>query len=154
MPSKIELDDYLSRSKDVKRPDLDPRLNHLHRVTNRAQQWPQVMALAFDHRSQCEALVKEVGQPLSRIAELKEIIGQAVLSVAKDFPGRTGVLIDGRFGQSVLEHVTGRGLWIGRPVELPGSRPLRFEAGPERRPGNARLAGGAHREMPGLLSPE
>jgi 5-dehydro-2-deoxygluconokinase len=53
-----------------------------------------------------------------------------VLSVAQDFPGRSGVLVDGRFGQSVLEHITGRGLWIGRPVELPGSRPLRFEAGP------------------------
>ena len=130
MPSKIELDDYLSRAKDVKRPDLDPRLNHLHRVTNRAQQWPQVMALAFDHRSQCEALVKEVGQPASRIGELKGIIAEAVLAVAKDFPGRAGVLVDGRFGQSVLEHVTGRGLWIGRPVELPGSRPLRFEVGP------------------------
>ncbi|WP_395015906.1 5-dehydro-2-deoxygluconokinase [Dongia sp.] len=130
MPSKIELDDYLSRAKDVKRPDLDPRLNHLHRVTNRATQWPQVMALAFDHRSQCEALVKEVGQPLSKIGELKEIIGQAVLSVAKDFPGRAGVLCDGRFGQAVLEHLTGRGLWIARPVELPGSRPLRFETGP------------------------
>jgi len=130
MPSKIELDDYLARAEDVKRPDLDPRLNHLHRVTNRATQWPQVMALAFDHRSQCEALVKEVGQPLSKIGELKEIIGQAVLSVAKDFPGRAGVLCDGRFGQSVLEHITGKGLWIGRPVELPGSRPLRFEAGP------------------------
>jgi len=130
MPSKIELDDYLSRAKDVKRPDLDTRLNHLHRVTNRMKEWPQVMALAFDHRSQCEALVKEVNQPVSRIAELKEIIAKAVLSVAEDFPGRTGVLIDGRFGQSVLEHITGRGLWIARPVELPGSRPLRFETGP------------------------
>jgi 5-dehydro-2-deoxygluconokinase len=129
MPSKVELDDYLGRAKDVKRPDLDPRLNHLHRVTNRARHWPQVMALAFDHRSQCEALVKEVGQPGSKIGELKEIIGKAVLSVAQDFPGRAGVLIDGRFGQSVLEHITGRGLWVARPVELPGSRPLRFEAG-------------------------
>jgi 5-dehydro-2-deoxygluconokinase len=130
MPSKIELDDYLARAKDVKRPDLDTRLNHLHRVTNRMKQWPEVMALAFDHRSQCEALVKEVGQPLSRVTELKEIIAEAVLAVAKEFPGRTGLLVDGRFGQSVLEHVTGQGLWIGRPVELPGSRPLRFEAGP------------------------
>ncbi|HVO01984.1 MAG TPA: 5-dehydro-2-deoxygluconokinase [Candidatus Cybelea sp.] len=130
MPSRIELDDYLTRAKDVPRPDLDARLNHLHRVTNRAVQWPQVMALAFDHRSQCEALVKEVDQPLSRIGELKEIIAKAVVSVAKDFPGRAGVLVDGRFGQSVLEHVTGKGLWIARPVELPGSRPLRFEAGP------------------------
>jgi 5-dehydro-2-deoxygluconokinase len=130
MPSKIELDDYLSRAANVKRPDLDPRLNHLHRVTNRASQWPQVMALAFDHRSQCEALVKEVGQPLEKISELKAIIAEAVLSVAKDFPGRAGVLCDGRFGQSVLEHMTGKGLWIARPVELPGSRPLRFETGP------------------------
>jgi 5-dehydro-2-deoxygluconokinase len=130
MPSRIELDDYLARAHDVPRPDLDARLNHLHRVTNRARQWPQVMALAFDHRSQCEALVQEIGQPVSRIAELKEVIAKAVLSVAHDFPGRAGVLVDGRFGQSVLEHVTGRGLWIARPVELPGSRPLRFEAGP------------------------
>ncbi len=36
MPSKIELDDYLSRAANVPRPDLDPRLNHLHRVTTRA----------------------------------------------------------------------------------------------------------------------
>jgi 5-dehydro-2-deoxygluconokinase len=130
MPSKFELDDYLTRAASVPRPDLDPRLNHLHRVTNRALHWPQVMALAFDHRSQFEALVKELGQPASRIGEIKEIIAEAVLSVAQDFPGRAGVLVDGRFGQSVLEHITGRGLWIGRPVELPGSRPLRFEAGP------------------------
>jgi 5-dehydro-2-deoxygluconokinase len=130
MPSRVELDDYLSRAKDVIRPDLDPRLNHLHRVTNRAKQWPEVMALAFDHRSQCETLVREVNQPVTRIAELKAIIAEAVLAVAKDFPGRSGLLVDGRFGQSVLEHVSGRGLWIARPVELPGSRPLRFETGP------------------------
>ena len=39
------------------------------------------------------------------------------------------ILLDGRFGQDALDEATGKGLWIGRPVELPGSRPLRFEGG-------------------------
>jgi 5-dehydro-2-deoxygluconokinase len=41
--------------------------------------------------------------------------------------GRAGVLIDGRFGLDALAAATGRGLWIGRPVEQPGSRPLAFD---------------------------
>src|SRR5207253_2879361 len=40
-----------------------------------------------------------------------------------------GVILDGRFGEAVLPSVTGRGCWVARPVELPGSRPLGFEAG-------------------------
>ena len=47
-----------------------------------------------------------------------------------DGRGDGGILLDGRFGQDALDHATGKGLWIGRPVELPGSRPLRFEGGP------------------------
>lgn len=43
--------------------------------------------------------------------------------------GRMGVLIDGRhhLGEAALHDATGRGWWIGRPIELPGSRPLRFD---------------------------
>jgi 5-dehydro-2-deoxygluconokinase len=37
------------------------------------------------------------------------------------------VLIDGRFGLDALADATGTGLWIGRPVEQPGSRPLAFD---------------------------
>jgi len=40
-----------------------------------------------------------------------------------------GVLIDGKYGADSLARVTGSGAWIARPVELPGSRPLEFEAG-------------------------
>jgi 5-dehydro-2-deoxygluconokinase len=39
------------------------------------------------------------------------------------------VILDGRFGEDVLPGVTGKGWWVARPVELPGSRPLQFEAG-------------------------
>jgi 5-dehydro-2-deoxygluconokinase len=37
------------------------------------------------------------------------------------------VLIDGRYGSDALCAATGRGWWVGRPVEQPGSRPLAFD---------------------------
>jgi 5-dehydro-2-deoxygluconokinase len=37
------------------------------------------------------------------------------------------VLIDGRLGEAALHDATGRGWWVGRPIERPGSRPLRFD---------------------------
>ncbi|HSW26512.1 MAG TPA: DUF2090 domain-containing protein, partial [Burkholderiaceae bacterium] len=40
-----------------------------------------------------------------------------------------GVIVDGRFGAALLPRLTGQGGWIARPVEVPGSRPLAFEAG-------------------------
>ena len=45
-------------------------------------------------------------------------------------PGNsTGLLCDDRYGQDALNEATGRGWWIGRPVELPGSNPLQFDRG-------------------------
>ena len=38
------------------------------------------------------------------------------------------MLIDGgNYGAEALASATGRSWWVGRPVELPGSRPLRFD---------------------------
>jgi 5-dehydro-2-deoxygluconokinase len=37
------------------------------------------------------------------------------------------VLLDGTYGREALFAADREGLWIGRPVEQPGSRPLRFE---------------------------
>jgi 5-dehydro-2-deoxygluconokinase len=38
-----------------------------------------------------------------------------------------GILCDNRIGRSALQRASGTGLWIGRPAELPGSRPLKLE---------------------------
>ncbi len=38
-----------------------------------------------------------------------------------------GILCDGRLGRDALYQAAGTGLWIGRPVEWPGSRPLTLE---------------------------
>ena len=52
-----------------------------------------------------------------------------------DQPGY-GILCDDRLGREALHAAAGSGLWIGRPVELPGSRPLALEIGPDYRHGS------------------
>jgi 5-dehydro-2-deoxygluconokinase len=131
MPTKVELDDYLARADQVLRPDLDERLNYLHRVTARHRRWDEVCALAFDHRRQLEDMARECGADMGRIPQIKALIARASREAVREagIEGRAGVLVDGRFGQSVLERLTGMGVWIGRPVELPGAWPLEFELG-------------------------
>jgi 5-dehydro-2-deoxygluconokinase len=41
------------------------------------------------------------------------------------------VLLDGRFGFDALAQAADRPYWIGRPIELPKSRPLEFESSPD-----------------------
>lgn len=48
------------------------------------------------------------------------------MNVQNGQPG-FGILCDNRIGRSALHRATGSGLWIGRPTELPGSRPIAFE---------------------------
>jgi 5-dehydro-2-deoxygluconokinase len=131
MPTKAELDEFLSR-KDMRRDiHADARIQHLHRVTTRRGSHPEVLALAFDHRRQFEELSLRTGAPAARIAAFKQLIGRAVLEISEE-EGSIGAIVDDRYGRAVLDQLTGRGMWIGRPIERPGSRPLAFDdpAGP------------------------
>ncbi|MBZ9559393.1 MULTISPECIES: 5-dehydro-2-deoxygluconokinase [unclassified Modicisalibacter] len=131
MPTEEELFDYLSRRETLERPDRDARLNHLHRVTTRVPiEWPQVCGLAFDHRRQLTDMAREVKADPARLSLLKQLLVKA----AEEGARRTGlatpaILVDDIFGQDALNDATGKQWWIGRPVELPGSRPLRFQHG-------------------------
>lgn len=131
MPTKEELDNYLSRADSVPRPDLDDHLNHLHRVTTRDKEWPELNIMAFDHRQQLTNLALELGVDTAVIPELKKLILKAGELVAKEanLEGKVGCFVDSTFGQEVLNDVTGRGWWVARPIELPGSRPLFLEHG-------------------------
>ncbi|KHN54720.1 bifunctional 5-dehydro-2-deoxygluconokinase/5-dehydro-2-deoxyphosphogluconate aldolase [Pectobacterium fontis] len=131
MPSKIELDNYLARAASVPRPDLDDELNHLHRVTTRRKAWHELCVIAFDHRSQLEDMALNCGTEISRIPALKKLILRASYDAAQQagLEGKAGLLCDGTFGQDALNDITGKGWWIGRPIELPGSRPLIMERG-------------------------
>jgi 5-dehydro-2-deoxygluconokinase len=130
MPSRVELDDFLARSVDITRPDLDARLEHIHHATTvRQRQHGELYVLAFDHRRQLEQLADESGAPRASIASFKDLIAAAAERVGAQIraPERVGVIVDARHGSAVLDRLSRTNLWIGRPIEAPGSRPLAFD---------------------------
>lgn len=135
MPTPAELDylrDALARDPEsMRRPDLDAKLARLHRVSVPRPVHEEVLGFAFDHRNQFFELAQQTGASLARISALKQLFVEAVAQTeqALSLQGRIGVLIDDRYGQDALNAATGRGWWIGRPVELPGSSPLVFQHG-------------------------
>jgi 5-dehydro-2-deoxygluconokinase len=129
MPTKAELEEFLSRSEPPVRPDQDERIASLHRATTLAHDAGDLCILAFDHRRQLEQMAAMVGAAYDRIAEFKDLVAQAALAVAGQQAGglRLGAIVDDRYGRSALARLNRACCWIGRPVELPGSRPLEFE---------------------------
>ncbi|MBN9011169.1 MAG: DUF2090 domain-containing protein, partial [Rhizobiales bacterium] len=83
-------------------------------------------ALAIDHRAQLEALADRLGVPRTKINGLKTLAVKAAAETAKGSPGY-GMLLDEVYGREALFAAARLPFWIGRPVEQPGSRPLRFE---------------------------
>ncbi|SNS95886.1 bifunctional 5-dehydro-2-deoxygluconokinase/5-dehydro-2-deoxyphosphogluconate aldolase [Antarctobacter heliothermus] len=122
-PSWAELEFFLKRG--VKTPALrkDAELEQIHWATNRKGNWPVMRVFAFDHRSQLERLE---GATPAKIGAFKSLCLDACTQVADGRAGY-GLLVDGRLGRDALYRAAGTGLWIGRPVEWPGSRPLTLE---------------------------
>lgn len=130
IPGKAELDHYLAHGTGVRQPDSDPVLRQMHRIAMRKRSWNQVCILAFDHRRQLEEAAKSRGISLPSLKRLKELVFEGARSAANTTGIREpGIIVDGNYGDSVLTAATGTGWFIGRPVELSGSRPLAFESG-------------------------
>jgi 5-dehydro-2-deoxygluconokinase len=130
IPSWIELSHFLEHGSPERALRKDRTLEQLHWSTNRERHFPQVLAFAFDHRSQLEAIADEAGVSRPHIAHFKSLCWLAVERQRQD-RSDLGILLDGRYGGATLPRATGQGIWIGRPIELPGSRPLRFDDGPD-----------------------
>ena len=144
MPSWKELNAFLGRTSTVRELRKDVELEHVHRATTRKPTPAALAVLAFDHRSQLQELAQRCSADQSRISRFKELVAQAAGegyereptaqlaggSGRQPFP-TAGVIVDARFGTSALHSLTGTGLWLARPIELPGSRPLVFEEGPD-----------------------
>ena len=131
MPTRVELDYFIANAERIPRPDQDATLTRLHRVTAPRTPRDEVLAFAFDHRNQFFDLAQQTGAEEARIPRLKALFVEAVAAVesARGLQGRIGMLCDDRYGQDALNAATGRGWWIGRPVELPGSNPVAFDRG-------------------------
>ncbi|HEU0200722.1 MAG TPA: 5-dehydro-2-deoxygluconokinase [Burkholderiaceae bacterium] len=154
IPTALELEHYLSHGSAYRRLREDPQLNRLHRVTTRAPAPAWIAALAFDHRAQFEALALETarnGTPVfgdaeaaridrrsassraafDRIAHFKRLIAAAAQmpldSSAHDEHAAVarGLIVDDRYAADLMPALDAD--WIARPVEEPGSRPLRFD---------------------------
>jgi 5-dehydro-2-deoxygluconokinase len=129
MPSNIELENFLGRSDLPFRLREDELLEHLHWATTaRYGQYDELSVLAIDHRSQFDELADELGCPPARVTGFKRLAFQSLDQVAKGDP-RFGMLVDDRFGFDILAELSDRPYWIGRPIEIPRSRPLEFERG-------------------------
>lgn len=130
IPTIPELNYYIANRDTIDRPDLDEELNYLHRVTTRQpKSSSELCILAFDHRKQFLEMVEQVNASEKQIAPLKRLIFEASKMASQKISGQIGILCDDTFGQDVLNDATGSGLWIGRPVEVPGSRPIELEGG-------------------------
>lgn len=127
-PTWTELQHFLAKGSRHHALRHDAALNHLHWATTRRGDWPQLLAFAIDHRIQLEQLAERAGAPPERIAAFKRLAVAAAAKVAAGRPG-FGMLLDGTYGREALFEALGHGFWIGRPVEVPTSRPLAFECG-------------------------
>ena len=124
-PSWDELQFFFERG--ITRPDLrnDAELEQVHWATTRTGDWSALRSFAFDHRSQLEEMD---GYTPEKGAAFKELCLEAALQVQAG-QGGYGILCDDRIGRAALHRASGTGLWIGRPAELPGARPVAFEPG-------------------------
>lgn len=127
IPTEAELDFFLKNGSKEHALRKDEALNHIHWATTRRGEIPLLMALAIDHRSQLVSVADELNVPHAKINEFKRLAVAAAARVAQGRKGY-GMLIDERFGREAFFDAARKNFsWIGRPVELPGSRPLRYE---------------------------
>lgn len=127
IPTFEELQFFLKNGSTERALRKDEAINHVHWATTRRHEIPSMMALACDHRIQLEDIAARTGADAQRIRDFKVLAVKAAAKVADGRDGY-GMLIDEKFGrEAMFEFARHPFSWMGRPVELPGSRPLRFE---------------------------
>ncbi len=126
-PTFAELQYFLKNGSPHRALRKDEAINHIHWATTRRRDIPSLMALACDHRAQLEEVAQKVSADPARIRDFKVLAVRAAARVAAGRPGY-GMLLDEKHGrEAMFEFARHPFSWLGRPVELPGSRPLRFE---------------------------
>ena len=126
IPTWEELQFFLKHGSPHKALRKDEAINHVHWATTRRPQPDQLLAFAIDHRMQLEKMADEAGAPRGRLNDFKRLAISAIARVANGKPG-FGTLLDDIYGREAMFDAAKLGLWVGRPLEQPGSRPLRFE---------------------------
>jgi 5-dehydro-2-deoxygluconokinase len=126
IPTWAELQFFLNHGSKHRALRRDEAINHVHWATTRRPQSKRLLALAIDHRKQLEEMADKLDVPRRRIADFKRLAVKATADVAKGEPG-FGMLLDDTYGREAMFDAAKHNFWIARPLEAPGSRPLRFE---------------------------
>ena len=71
-------------------------------------------------------MADKLGASRDRISPFKQLAIKAIAEVSCGKPG-FGTLLDDTYGRAAMFDAAKLGLWVARPLEQPGSRPLRFE---------------------------
>ncbi len=121
-----ELQFFLKNGSSQRALRKDEKINHLHWALTRRPQPDQILSFAIDHRKQLEDMADRLGASREKIAPFKRLAMKAIGKVSGGKPG-FGTLLDDTYGRDAMFDAAKLGLWIGRPLEQPGSRPLRFE---------------------------
>jgi 5-dehydro-2-deoxygluconokinase len=122
----IELQHFLNHGSPHHALRMDEKLNHIHWATTRRTQPDQLLAFAIDHRKQFEDMADKLNVSRDKIAPFKRLAMKSIAKVSEGKPG-FGTLLDDTYGREAMYDAAKLGLWVGRPLEQPGSRPLRFE---------------------------
>lgn len=130
MPTWPELQRFLAAPERYYRLRDDADLEHLHWATTRSHAYDELTVLAIDHRSQFAELARELGADAGRISAFKALALRAVDTAARG-DERFGVLLDGAYGYDALTRAADLPYWIGRPIEVPRSRPVAFTGSPD-----------------------
>ncbi|PSC04487.1 5-dehydro-2-deoxygluconokinase [Alsobacter soli] len=125
-PTWPELQHFLQHGSPHRALRRDEALNQVHWATTRRPRPDRLMAFAIDHRAQLEEIADAVGAARSRLEAFKGLAVKAAAQVAGGRPG-FGMLLDGAYGREALFRVVDHDFWVARPLERPGSRPLRLE---------------------------
>lgn len=126
IPTWEELQFFLKHGSAHRALRKDEAINHVHWATTRRAQPEQLLALAIDHRMQLEDMADKAGAPRERLNDFKRLAIAAIAKVSGGKPG-FGTLLDDVYGREAMFDAAKLGIWVGRPLEKPGSRPLRFE---------------------------
>ena len=129
MPTWAELRAFFEYSTTDASRGEDLALSRLHQAKTRTGDWPELHALAFDHRAQFEDLADMAGSSRDRIPIFKGLIAKAAVQSVNGSAAK-GIIVDDRYGSDILFQYGSDGIWVARPVEVPGSVPLAFEADP------------------------
>ena len=110
-PSWEEMQYFLEHGSPLRALRHDPRLEHIHWATNRAEHRSRLDVLALDNCPQLESLANGDRRKAARFLEL--VVAAAVNCGDNDI----GLVFDGVTGKRALERMSGTGIWTGRSLD-------------------------------------